>query len=616
MTTTIRNMRAIGAADDPLLLRLRLEQALSAADLHVPGMPPAAILCVRRLPDPLPGRLDLNALMPQRAWEQAMRAALERMAQCAARPALGPPPPNTPAVWFEDRAELLACLARDWCTGTLAARWWWRTLLHDRGAHAGDLNDRLYAAWRATRAAIPAALALLHDRGAGAHFLALLPLAEVRALSRHVATTFGLPVLERTHDVIPAHQRREVPPTTAAALAMLDHAADVRVLDPERRALYAAGVLLARAPMLARAAWPVAIERWANTESPGRTVGHPPLPEAPDTLPLPHAAKPPRPYSAEPVPEQMQGVASDAATDPVAHAAPALATQLDSDTTPAALPEIASPAPPVAAVAPNAAVTRLLAPRDADQRLAEPLQTRFGGMLLLINLALHLDLYSDFTRPLHAGIGLSPWALLALLGPHLLPAAAPDDPLWALLADLAGAAPEVGFIPPRIWRVPRAWLEPFGVPACYQIAHRSGWLQLAHPTGFAVLEQRRPLSRRRSESIGPPVRRFAGSRRGINRIVHQLQAARALPFAAPPDTLAGWIERLACYAQARLALALGGADEVARTLALPARIYASDVRLDVMFSLNELPIAVRLAGLDRNPGWVPAAGRDIRFHFE
>src|SRR6266542_1006712 len=180
MTTIIRNAHMISPERDPLLARLQLERALGAADLHVPGMPPAAILCVRRLPDPLPGRLDLDALMPQHAWEQAMRAALGWMAQRAARPALGAPAPNTPAVWFEDRAELLACLAHDWCTGALAERWWWRTLLHDRGA--GDLTDRLYATWCAAPEAIPAALALLHHRGDCARFLALLPAAEVRAL--------------------------------------------------------------------------------------------------------------------------------------------------------------------------------------------------------------------------------------------------------------------------------------------------------------------------------------------------------------------------------------------------------------------------------------------------
>jgi hypothetical protein len=38
-------------------------------------------------------------------------------------------------------------------------------------------------------------------------------------------------------------------------------------------------------------------------------------------------------------------------------------------------------------------------------------------------------------------------------------------------------------------------------------------------------------------------------------------------------------------------------------------------RLDIMLRLDELPIQIRLAGLDRDPGWVPAAGRTIAFHF-
>jgi hypothetical protein len=39
-------------------------------------------------------------------------------------------------------------------------------------------------------------------------------------------------------------------------------------------------------------------------------------------------------------------------------------------------------------------------------------------------------------------------------------------------------------------------------------------------------------------------------------------------------------------------------------------------RVDVLMKLNELPIAIRLAGLDRDPGWVPAAGRFVAFRFE
>jgi hypothetical protein len=614
MTTTIRNLHAIGAADDPLAIRLRLERALGAADLHVPGMPPAAILCVRHLPDPLPGRLDLDALMPARAWEQAMRGALGRMVQRASSPALGAPPPNAPAVWFEDRAELLTCLARDWCAGALAEHWWWRALLPDRTA-AGDMPSRLYAAWRATPEAIPAALALLHERGAAARFLALLPPAEILALTRNVAATFGLPALERTGGATPGDQRRKVSPAATTALIQLDRAADVRALDHDRRVLYAAGVLLARAPLLARAAWPLEVARWAAAAGFNRTSSNlPPRPGTPDTaLPAPPHSTPP-PNASAPVSAQVRDVATNIANESEAAATPT-AIQSNNNAPPTTPPESDAAAPFPAITAPEAGMAQPFALPAAAPRPAEYIQTQFGGMLFLINLALHLELYGDFTRPLDAGISLSPWALLALLRPHMLPAAAFDDPLWAMLADLAGDAPEAHFTP-RQWRVPRAWLAPFG-PHRTQNAERRA--QSAVPKRFLgsssafVGVHPRPIhsssiAHRPSSIVHRPsfiVQRPASIAHRPSSIAHRpLRSNRA------------WVALFAGYARARLALALGGADAVERALALPARIYPGAVRLDIMFSLNELPIAVRLAGLDRDPGWVPAAGRDIRFHFE
>ena len=76
-----------------------------------------------------------------------------------------------------------------------------------------------------------------------------------------------------------------------------------------------------------------------------------------------------------------------------------------------------------------------------------------------------------------------------------------------------------------------------------------------------------------------------------------------------------------CSPHARLALALddgsgsAGRQRVKAMLALPARLQASAERADLHFSLAGLPLAVRLAGLDRDPGWIPAAGCDLRFHF-
>jgi hypothetical protein len=67
-----------------------------------------------------------------------------------------------------------------------------------------------------------------------------------------------------------------------------------------------------------------------------------------------------------------------------------------------------------------------------------------------------------------------------------------------------------------------------------------------------------------------------------------------------------------------MALALGDARwrrACRQLLSLPGRIMCDAERLEVHLSLERLPVAVRVAGLDRDPGWIPAAGRDLRFYF-
>ena len=73
------------------------------------------------------------------------------------------------------------------------------------------------------------------------------------------------------------------------------------------------------------------------------------------------------------------------------------------------------------------------------------------------------------------------------------------------------------------------------------------------------------------------------------------------------------------YVRARLQRALGiaDADELAHLVcAHQARVCVTATHLDIFLALETLPIAIRFAGLDRDPGWVPAAGRYIAFHFE
>ena len=69
--------------------------------------------------------------------------------------------------------------------------------------------------------------------------------------------------------------------------------------------------------------------------------------------------------------------------------------------------------------------------------------------------------------------------------------------------------------------------------------------------------------------------------------------------------------------RARLNLALGINDDLAEVLLHHyAKITITPTHLDVFFSLAAHPIEIRLSGLDRNPGWVPAAGRFIAFHYD
>ena len=52
------------------------------------------------------------------------------------------------------------------------------------------------------------------------------------------------------------------------------------------------------------------------------------------------------------------------------------------------------------------------------------------------------------------------------------------------------------------------------------------------------------------------------------------------------------------------------------TLTDPAILYITRTHVDVVFTLEQIRLELRLAGLDHNPGWVPELGHVITFHFE
>ena len=145
---------------------------------------------IRRLSDPHPDSSRRRAQPTPALWSEAVAASVRDMARGARRPGLGDVTPGADAVLFADRAEMLGCLAADWCAGQLNAHWWWRALLGDVGEARAVLR-----AWLKAPEYIAAALDEIACRGGAAVFAGRLADADARALVDAVIVQHDLPWL-------------------------------------------------------------------------------------------------------------------------------------------------------------------------------------------------------------------------------------------------------------------------------------------------------------------------------------------------------------------------------------------------------------------------------------
>ena len=231
--------------------------------------------------------------------------------------------------------------------------------------------------------------------------------------------------------------------------------------------------------------------------------------------------------------------------------------------------------------------------------------TRLGGVFHLVQVGQSLGLYGDFSTPSTPGIHLDVWDFVSLTAAGL-GIGGRRDPVWQLLADLAGRdaarEPGAGYRPPRTWRVPGPWLAPLDSSGGWRWERGPGRQALVHPTGFTVLE-------------GAGLDRdHECARYGVVRCVDAPAAASGGPQEKARDR---WRSHLTAYLRVRLSVALDVAPSRAGRLLCrrPARVHVTATRVDVESELADLPIEVRLAGLDRDLGFVPAAGLTIGFVF-
>jgi len=659
-------VRVRGAADG-LAARRRVEAALAGVAPSNLGLPPRAVLMVRRVAPK--ARLRLHAAARADGFARAVHADLELRLRQARRPWLDHGAGTADAVLFADESEMMACLVRDWLRGVIAERWWWPAVL-------GGMPAPLW--WRGSLLSrgdvLPAVLAQLAPQGEAVALMATLSDDEVVRATTAVIDAHALPsvlnesaplrrlvaispravgplVAERSaaEQPVPAKAPVEEPQARALAasrrrLLALMPELQTPWLTAAQRHLLAVALGLQRASAWTRSAAFAAALRSLDTAtvcedaaavtSAGAVLRCEPDGRAGDSMP--HAAQARSAKQLVPtgatVPAAAPGAglptSADSAAEPVAAgpAPPPLPVRLPSVAPPV---RADTPAPPMFARQ-DAAALPAKPVRAGSQSIAaqEPIaarpniETQFGGVFYLLNVALALGLYGDFTQPRVPGIALSPWDWLALVGRMWFGREFENDPVWTLLAELAGRLPPQppgrDFAPPETWSVPAAWLAPWGPVVDLEVCPTRERLQIWHSAGFVAIDVRRERGRRPLRQAHILCARHDALRDArLTRMGKRLsRRATDLPCGR---SLARWMGWILPYLDARLKRALGTEDAssvAAQVCRHPARLRCTATHLDVHLSLAKLPLALRIAGLDRDPGWIPAAGRTVAFHFE
>ncbi|AEJ00883.1 hypothetical protein Nit79A3_1020 [Nitrosomonas sp. Is79A3] len=656
----LNNVRLYGRFDG-IQARQRFEAALADLDPAAFGLPPHALLIVQRIAPA--ARLRLDSSGRSAAFAQSVQAELTRNAQQAHRPWLHGDTVGAAAVLFADESELMACLLRDWLRGRLSGRWWWRTIMRDFSAPEW---------WRRTVLprgdVLPAVLSHLATQGEVIAWITRLSEAETKQAMIAVTQAHAIQLLPEWLQPAPFSQGTETALPSAAPVSLRDQqmqtSMPVRSSDKLQDLIAARQYLLAVVPELQAnnltllqrrlLALSLGLQRASSwTRSPALVVAlqafeteivvldkddtpdpvaaannefrqEEQIPDPDHGLPLPASGpQVQHPLDSSSVSKASVDASSSAVTS-LTDKQVSVASPIEHNTIPSGVfvdtdSQSGPVAPPLSILSPVSTPH----PDNEPATLFSPgINTQFGGIFYLFNMALALELYGDFTQPRTPGIALSPWDWLALIGRAWFRRDFEQDAVWPLLAELAGRTakqpPGSDFVAPDSWVIPDEWLKPWGEVVEVQVYVTRKRLQIWHEAGFVIIDVER------NKGVSPLVQAtqlcaqhetLKGAR--LARIDKQPQ--KFIPGINSRSSLSRWIRWILLYLNARLIRALGDdmPDVVARLVCChAAKIHCTATTLDVHLSLADLPISLRFAGLDRDPGWIPAASRTIAFHFE
>jgi len=271
---------------------------------------------------------------------------------------------------------------------------------------------------------------------------------------------------------------------------------------------------------------------------------------------------------------------------------------------------------------------------------ADAIASAYGGLFYFASLALELDAGEILWKACLPEGRVLAVALLALL--------AEDDPAPELLGGVPQPFEPIAVTDEQQQEIAVALLRAFvaAAPRCGRGEYPAivlrfhdgpaGRLLCATPAGspFAVFAWPAPtpaaaeLGLRRffevwPHSAAPPLATppVAELARRMVRIVRERQPSAFVPVATTAP-LAAVLAQLAGALCASFEHRIGepfsaSAEELVRgRLSHPARIVLSPQHMTVIMAMSAIDLAVRKAGLDRNPGWLPWLGRSLLIEFE
>jgi hypothetical protein len=594
----------------------RTASLMGRADLRPPGLAPSAVLLVRALSVPLPRMaLEPGGFGARAGWERAMRERLAEALRRAVRGERGRVPTGAEAVLFEDAAEWLACTALS--LGG-APQWWWPAALRSPPV----VREEAWARHLCAEARyVPALVTRLADWRCLEEGVRTVPETEAVRVLQAVAGAFGV---RYSPPKVPSPEASPVRPEGLSASAApsppqaLPQQAYPRLTYAQGR-LAAGSLALYRMPGRVRALGfplPEASPPEGESSRPDLRFGPtsearrpgPSTPRPPPDLPLPPALPDPPARLAEGVPPAAPREASAEAS-----AKRPLATPQ-----PPPLPTPSAQTPETSG-APPGDLPQAPPPSALSRPFPEGIPTRLAGVLYLLNPLISLNLPEAFAAWRRQGdLGL--WGLLEAVARALLGGTDAEDPLWEALAALDGRAPDTapgaGVLGRPEVTLPSAWRDDLAEGTgvwCW--ASRRGrlrvWSDLGVPLAYVPRDAAAPSTQ---------ARRLLDWREGsASRAPLRRRPAAEAPLGPLPEgidpALGPWLAVVVPFLRWRLRLALGDTslDEVLRS---PGRLVVTSSHVDLVQPMAAVSLAARRAGLDRDPGWLPEAGRVVLFHFE